>query len=71
MYVRVAQSVEDVTADHRLFHRKGVAGSSPAVYFYFFNIFCFVSGYLLLLLFCFMYSLFLFLFFSSNSLTFY
>ena len=43
MYVRVAQSVEDVTADHRLFYLEGVAGSSPTVYFYFFNIFCFVS----------------------------
>ena len=39
MYVRVAQSVEDITADHRLFHLEGVAGSSPAVYFYFFNVF--------------------------------
>ena len=60
MYVRVAQSVEDVTADHRLFYHEGVAGSSPAVYFYFFNIFCFVSCFsfvlfLLLILFCLMY----------------
>ena len=49
MYVRVAQSVEDVTADHRLFHLEGVAGSSPAVYFYFYNIFCFLSSFLVFL----------------------
>ena len=52
MYVRVAQSVEDVTADHRLFHLEGVAGSSPAVYFCFFNIFvCFVCVFYFLFLF--------------------
>ena len=55
MYVRVAQLVEDVTADHRLFHLEAVAGSSPTVYFYFFNIFCFVSCFFSsLLLFCLM-----------------
>ena len=69
MYVRVAQSVEDVTADHRLFYLEGVAGSSPTVYFYFFNIFCFVSCFyclfffsLLLLLFCLMYFIIFILF---------
>ena len=62
MYVRVAQSVEDVTADRRLFHLEGVAGSSPAVYFYFFNIFGFVSCFFFfILLFCLMYFIILIL----------
>ena len=61
MCVRVAQSVEDVTADYRLFHLEGVAGSSPTVYFYFFQyvLFCYV-----LLFFCvlFLFCLFIILF---------
>ena len=55
MYVRVAQSVEHVTADHRLFHLESVAGSSPAVYFYFFNMFLFCFVFFFYYFFCLMY----------------
>ena len=50
MYVRVAQSVEDVIADHRLFHLEGVAGSSPDVYFYFLIFFGFVSCFFFIII---------------------
>ena len=50
MYVRVAQSVEDITSEHRLFHLEGVAGSSPAVHFYFFNIFGFVGCFFIIII---------------------
>ena len=42
VYVRVAQSVEYVTAERTLFYLDGIAGSIPTVYFYFYFFPCFL-----------------------------